>query len=731
MKKRWKISMVWFLIMTMFIGVLQPATAAAAGVQVISEEISESVSVEESFDQSGVSEEGTVEEQEITEQVSVGEAGISEQEAAEKAEASEQPSGEETKSSEQETNPTEVPDDQETEPSESTSPSESEDPTEPDPVTFLDTPSVSTANVEKAVRISWKKVENAQEYRVYRKTSKGEWEHIATVSDAAKYEDSSDLVSGNQYFYTVRACAGDVISDWDETGSEIIYLPSPDLTVSNTSDGIKISWNEITGADSYYVYRKTDDNTWKRIKTVKDALNYTDTSVSNGTIHTYTVRGNKDSFYGGYSLEGITYQFLSVPEVKVSCNAGKVTVKWNEIAKAVNYYVYRKEAGGKWAKMAAVKSGTLSWKDDLTGEKAGISYYYTVRANSKQGRSSYKKSSAIRYLKTPDFSLSSSGSSIKMTWDAVKGASKYYVYRQNDSGNWKRIAALGSDERSYVDKNRTTGKKYTYTLRAVYGNSLGGYKKNGKSCTCLAKPVLSSATVNGNGNKVAWKQVTGATSYYIYRKNAGDSKWKRIDSVSKGSTVTYQDNDVTKGKSYVYTVRALASNSKSSYDARGLYCVYSQDVSYTYAAKIVNSVITSSMNNEQRLKACYNWYKNNTGYKRDVEDPLTLSGTSWIPRYAKDLFTTGQGNCYRHACSFAYVAATLGYSPKIVVGLVGSNQAKHGWVEITIDGTAYVFDEELQFSWERRGQNYNMFKQTYSSYPFKLVPKERFTIPVS
>ena len=72
-------------------------------------------------------------------------------------------------------------------------------------VTNLKTPTMQAATVSSngQVNVSWTPVENAQEYRVYRKVAGGGWVRIATVGNTS-YTDST-AAAGTTYYYTVRA----------------------------------------------------------------------------------------------------------------------------------------------------------------------------------------------------------------------------------------------------------------------------------------------------------------------------------------------------------------------------------------------------------------------------------------------------------------------------------------------------------------------------------------------
>lgn len=590
----------------------------------------------------------------------------------------------------------------------------------------LETVAVQLKNVEKSVRISWGSVPCAESYRVYRQTSSGNWKHIATVTDQTRYEDTDGISSGKSYTYTVRACLGNIRSDYDSAGFQILYLPAPDLSISTDNKSATITWSAVKGVSGYYVYRKTPDTGWKKIATVKKDRTYTDTSLEAGVRYSYTVKGYQGSTSGGYDTKGVQAQALQTPTVNVSCSAGAVQVTWDEIAGAQTYQIYRQKSGEKWKRLTEVDASVLSWKDDLT-EDPGTSYYYTVRAKSDLARSDYESSDAVKYLTNVEFTLSNTSKGIQVKWNAVSGSSQYRVYRKTEDG-WKCLTKAKSNVLSYQDTDVQTGTSYTYTVRAVSGNSISGYDKAGQTYSYLAQPTLKSVVANDEGNKVKWEKVSGAKWYNVYRQNAGSGKWKKLAQTDDGSVITYQDNDVTRGKSYVYTVRAVTEDSISSYDARGLYCVFSEDIAYVYAAAVVNKITTSSMSNEKKLKACHNWFNDPYKYERDTQDPNKLSGTGWISDYAVYYFKNRAGNCYRFACAYGYLATVLGYQPKVVTGVL-SGSMKHGWIEIVMDGTTYVFDAQWQFSNEARGKHYNLFKKTYKDYPFSLVAQNRYSVP--
>ena len=79
-------------------------------------------------------------------------------------------------------------------------------------------------------------------------------------------------------------------------------------SVTSTTKGVKLTWGKVTGAEGYYVYRKTGSGDWKKIGTVNDSttLYYTDKTAKKGTTYKYTVRAFKGTTNSYYNTKGLT-----------------------------------------------------------------------------------------------------------------------------------------------------------------------------------------------------------------------------------------------------------------------------------------------------------------------------------------------------------------------------------------------------------------------------------------
>ena len=255
------------------------------------------------------------------------------------------------------------------------------------------TPSISKLeNTAGGIKLSWNKVSGTYGYRLYRKTSSG-WKRFKDTT-ATSFTDSA--VSVNQTkTYTIRCIdsSGKTISGYNSKGWSKKYTPvAPIISkLENTTSGIKLSWNKITGVYGYKVYQKTS-NGWKRIKDTT-STSFTDSAVSANQTKTYTIRciDKKGNTISGFNSKGWLKKYTAAtPKITKLKNTSKgVSVTWNKVTGVYGYRLYRKYAGGSWTK---VKDTTSTSFTD-SGAKKGKKVTYTVRCIDKKGNtvSDYNK----------------------------------------------------------------------------------------------------------------------------------------------------------------------------------------------------------------------------------------------------------------------------------------------------------------------------------------------------
>jgi len=133
-------------------------------------------------------------------------------------------------------------------------------------------------------------------------------------------------------------------------------------------------------------------------------------------------------------------------------------------------------------------------------------------------------------------------------------------------------------------------------------------------------------------------------------------------------------------------------------------------------AEIVRTRTNSGMSRDEKLRALYNYVRDNFTYiKRDL---VSKGQTGWEPAFAERFFADGRGNCFSFAAAFQQLARAIGVEAVTVVGHLGRNHQDHGWVEISLDGVNAVYDPEIEMVYRDRGRTLDMFRFQYSAAPF-------------
>ena len=172
-------------------------------------------------------------------------------------------------------------------------------------------------------------------------------------------------------------------------------------------------------------------------------------------------------------------------------------------------------------------------------------------------------------------------------------------------------------------------------------------------------------------------------------------------------------------------------------DHNGYYITGSTELD-ALLASAVKSVVNDSMTQQQKLRAVYDYAKNTFGYLGI--GAADTSKSDWALTSATDMLKNHKGNCYSWAAAFTYLARQVGFDAQAIPGTGVSpkgSESVHAWTEITIDGTAYTFDPQIESVYAKRyNENYDLFMKKYGEAvwgykkPEVTEPETPETVPV-
>ena len=326
--------------------------------------------------------------------------------------------------------------------------------------------------------LTWNAVYGATSYRIYRSTSKGSGYSLLGTTTATSYTNTG-AKAGTTYYYRVKACNDAGLSPYSNivSGQVKTVTPKPAAPVvkignSASSGKPMLTWNAVSGATSYKVYRATSQNgTYSLLGTVT-ATSYTNTGAKAGTTYWYKVKAVNSAGESAYSNVVSGRATVTTLTMGHSSTSGKPQLTWKAVSGATSYKVYRATTkNGAYSVINTTKARTYT----NTGAALGTTYYYKVEALNAAGKS-MGFSAVVDGKVAPVLAVGYSSVSGKpqLTWKAVPGATEYQVYRstQQNSGYSKINTTTAT---SYVNTGAKANTTYYYKIVAVKGTAVSDF----------------------------------------------------------------------------------------------------------------------------------------------------------------------------------------------------------------------------------------------------------------
>ena len=401
----------------------------------------------------------------------------------------------------------------------------------------------ATVNAD-TVNLSWDTVANATSYNIYRDSS------LLGSTTSNTFTDTT-LADGT-YFYEVSAVddIGESTSkaSVSATVNNVPPAAPSNLSASVNQDSIDLSWDTVTDATSYNVYRDSS------LIASPTTTTFTDTALADGT-YLYEVSAVDDAGESTSKASVSATVNNAAPaaptNLTATVNADSVNLTWNTVDDATSYNVYRDGS--------LIASPTTNAFTDTT--LADGTYLYEVSAVDDAGESTSKASvSATVNNAAPaaptNLSASASGSNVNLTWNTVADATSYNVYRNSSliaSPTTNAFTDTALADGTYLYEVSTVDDAGESTSRASVSATV-----NNEPPTA---PTNLTASANGSNVNLTWNTVDDATSYNVYRDSS---------LIASPTTNAFTDTALADG-TYLYEVSAVddagESTSKASVSA--------------------------------------------------------------------------------------------------------------------------------------------------------------------
>jgi fibronectin type 3 domain-containing protein len=414
----------------------------------------------------------------------------------------------------------------------------------------LDAPEGVTAMAldSSRVQLRWNRVEGAESYNVYRsRMPTGEFVLVGHITT------DTGLNANTLYFYKIAAVNGAGPGDLSSMASVRtgIAVPQNLVAASVSSSKIFLSWNAVSGAEAYDVYRSdTSDGIHGVIKRVT-GTSTSDEGLLPNTRHSYTVAAVIRGMPGEASAPASARTRVAAPQGlnAIALNSSSIRLSCLAVEGAESYNVYRTTFAGKAYRL-------IGQNMTDTGLEADTVYYYKIAGVNREGPGDLSSAVSIRTgIAAPQnlVAESLSQSKIGLAWCEVLGAEAYDVYRSDTTdgihGVIKRVTGT-----STTDEGLLPNTHHSYKVAAVIEGRVGEASTAAVASTRVAAPKgLTAVAVGSDSIQLAWEAVDGALNYIVYRSLNLKEEFEPVGDLT--STV-FTDTGLKRGAIYYYYIKA-------------------------------------------------------------------------------------------------------------------------------------------------------------------------------
>ena len=364
-------------------------------------------------------------------------------------------------------------------------------------------------------------------------------------------------------------------------------------------------------------------------------------------------------------------------------------------AKTTEYVNFRTGPGTNYSSKGVISLGTTVTVTDTSN-----SQWYAVRLSN--GSTGYIFAQYIKITSTPSATATPAPTPTPAPSDPSKEqtakTTEYVNFRTGPGTNYSSKSVIPSGTAITVTD---TSNAQWYAVRLSDGSTGYIYAQYIKITSATAAPAPTEAPADGT--------VRAKTTADVNLRKGAGTNYGVIRVVGNNTTVT-----VTEATNTWYKVKL--SDGTEGYLYAQYVTVTSGDINSVKKEETTDpSTLTEAEQKAKAvldtigwdLRAAYNWSAHALPYY--TLGPEVTGNSVHSEWYANFGFDNHKGNCYVMAATFQKMAKLLGYDAHLVEGYIRTynGRGRHGWVEIDMNGTTYVFDPNFEYGGYGNGYQIN------------------------
>lgn len=311
---------------------------------------------------------------------------------------------------------------------------------------------------------------------------------------------------------------------------------------------VLLSWTEVPGAFKYYVFRAEGAGPMDYVTTVvAPDTTFVVGGLTASTAYSFTLQAEQwetspssDPATATTYAPGLNYVQTPANAVAAGLDESRIQLTWDAIPNAAKYYVFQAEGANPVQFVGTVTAPETTWI--ATGLSASTQYSFALGTAMADGYESTGSSTPVtgstlaagQTSVQPPANVAATPLSedrISLSWDAVPGASKYYLFRAQGADPLVYMGTVEAPETTTISTGLAASTQYSFAVATGMpdGRDSNGYSTPISATTFAAgqnnvqTPASVTATAASESRiDVTWASVSGAAKYYVFFAQGAD-----------------------------------------------------------------------------------------------------------------------------------------------------------------------------------------------------------------
>ncbi|MCF7859353.1 MAG: fibronectin type III domain-containing protein [Candidatus Cloacimonetes bacterium] len=430
---------------------------------------------------------------------------------------------------------------------------------------------------DQSVKITWQdNCDFETGYLIERRSMETDYKEIGRVSENVIEFVDQGLISGEKYYYHVKAESKYNVSLASDKVTVEATFPAPTNFQVNSLDdqSIRLTWDDKYNYEKgFKIYRKTGNDDFIEIAvTEADARYYIDEKLEDGKTYVYNILAFTDINESRPSkTESAELKFPSPQKLYIEVlNDHSAKLYWVDSSNlAESYILERMVNDGDYEVLKKLNKNDRDYLDE--NMQLGGEYTYRIKAKSKINESEYSNEIGTKtdfpgpenlYVENID------DQSLKLYWeDNCAFETGYRLERKVSGGEFQKIADLEPNQTHYLDSGLTFGINYNYRVIAFTQESESAYSNILSTKTIFPEPTyLSVLIIDDQALKLSWVDNCAFDEGFRIERKMGKQEFVVIKELPADVT-TYLDSGLQYGSQYIYRIAAKTKTNISNFSS--------------------------------------------------------------------------------------------------------------------------------------------------------------------